>query len=168
MTREVKKLQPEQWLAARVLWESDVKMSYGDVAIKFGCTKQAVHSKCKSEGWRKVGADARVISGAHSKADAAMQEIEASPLVVKQYAESEIRGATEEVAIDIRSKVLERHRKEWDGPRSLIYEGMRVKDNEKVRLGKTSAEALKIIQEGERKAFGLDTNDAPKIIIERR
>lgn len=168
MKDTTKKLQPEQWLAARVLWESDVKMSFADVAAKFGCTKQAVHSKSKTEGWRKVGADSRVIAGAHSKADAAMQEIEASPLVVRQYAESEIRGATEEIAIDIRSKVLERHRKEWDGPRSLIYDGMRTKDNDKVRLGKTSAEALKIIQDGERRAFGLDTSDAPKIIIERR
>lgn len=90
----------------------------------------------------------------------------------------EIQTAAEAVAAadKVREAVLERHRKEWSAPRGLSAEALRLRDSEpmkafeRAKLAKITAETLKLIQDGERQALGLDTKDNPKghvVVIER-
>lgn len=90
----------------------------------------------------------------------------------------EIQTAAQAVAEaeQIREAVLERHRKEWSAPRGLSAEALRLRDREpmkafeRAKLAKITAETLKLIQDGERQALGLDTADNPKghvVVVER-
>ncbi len=90
----------------------------------------------------------------------------------------EIQTAVEAVvaAEQVSEAVLERHRKEWSAPRGLSAEAMRIRDSdpfksfERAKLAKILAETLKLIQDGERQALGLDTKENPKghvVVIER-
>lgn len=90
----------------------------------------------------------------------------------------EIQTALEAVAAAdrVREEIVERHRKEWSAPRGLSAEALRLRDTdpfksfERAKLAKITAETLKMIQDGERQALGLDTKDNPKghvVVIER-
>lgn len=59
-------------------------------------------------------------------------------------------------AIDIRAQVIDRHRKEWSDPRNIAYEAMTERNLDKARLAKLAAEALDLVQRGERRSFGID------------
>ena len=64
--------------------------------------------------------------------------------------------------------MLERHRKEVDAPRKLVYQAIQSGDLEKAKLAKTVAETLRIAQELERKAWGLDAGEnagGDKVIV---
>lgn len=55
--------------------------------------------------------------------------------------------------------------------RNLAYLAIKEKDLTKARTAKTAAEAVKTIQDGERKAWGLDSGDDDKpvkVVVERR
>lgn len=82
-----------------------------------------------------------------------------------------MREEVEDMAVGIRAKVLDRHRREWDGARNLIYQAIKAADFDKAKLAKITSEAIKIVQDGERKAWGLDAGDMPpgqmRIIVER-
>ncbi|BCP56255.1 hypothetical protein K32_48720 [Kaistia sp. 32K] len=71
----------------------------------------------------------------------------------------------------LRETVLERHRKEWSAPRGLSAEALRLRDREpmkafeRAKLAKITAETLKLVQDGERQALGLDLVDQPKGIV---
>jgi len=80
--------------------------------------------------------------------------------------------AVEDVAVDARAQILKRHRTEWVAPRNQIYKALKSGDTEQAKLAKLAAETLKLIQDGERKAWGLESGETEggqvKIIIERQ
>jgi hypothetical protein len=52
----------------------------------------------------------------------------------------------------------------------MIYEGLRAKDHEMLKMGKTAIEALDRLQQAERRAWCLDPADVDKpavVVIER-
>lgn len=182
------KVTEEQWAAIRTVWEADPTMSDGQAGEPLGVSKQAVAQRRKKEGWKKLGNQEVLTRKAYDKADASMAS-EAKQQAVKavetKLAESqpvtpeELAAAknqkTEDIAVDMRSKILERHRKELDGARNIVYDAIRTKDFDRAKLGKITSEALIIIQNGERKAWGFDVDDkkgpgepAYKVIIERK
>lgn len=55
----------------------------------------------------------------------------------------------------------ERHRREWDATQTLLEQALADHDMETAKLAKLVAETLKIRQEGERRAWGLDARTAP-------
>lgn len=138
----------DSWAKFRVLWEADPTMSQHDVAKLAGVSQVAVLKRIKREGWKKVSNQGELARRAHDKADeaAASNENGEPPLV----------DVVVETAVQLRAKILDRHRKEWDGARNNIYKAIQNADFEKAKLGKITAEALKIIQDGERKAWGMD------------
>lgn len=72
--------------------------------------------------------------------------------------------------MDARAELLTRHRREWGAVRNLAYTAMKSKgDLTDARRAKTAAEAIKTIQDGERKAWGLDSgDDGPvKVVVQR-
>lgn len=176
-------LPEEQWLAARMRWEADPTVSGADIARDLGVSRNAVNQRIKREEWKRVSDQKDLARRAYDRADeeAARQQREerARELVAagrerEAAAERARAEQTVEVAVDMRATILGRHRKELDGARNLVYEAIKGKDFDKAKLGKITAEALVIIQNGERKAWGLDSEDKGgnggevKVVIERR
>ena len=63
-------------------------------------------------------------------------------------------------------------RTEWAAARNQIYKALKSGDNEQAKLAKLAGETLKLVQEGERKAWGLDGGENEpgqvRIVIERQ
>lgn len=80
-------------------------------------------------------------------------------------------AVVQENAVRLRAEINDRHRKEWNAARQLSYEAIKNKDFERAKLAKITSETIRIIQDGERKAWGLDAADAPAtppvVVIER-
>ena len=80
--------------------------------------------------------------------------------------------AVEDAAVDARAQILKRHRTEWVAPRNQVYKALKSTDIDQAKLAKLAAETLKLIQDGERKAWGLDNGEAEsgqvRIVIERQ
>lgn len=106
-----------------------------------------------------------IATRAHQAANLAAAELAGPDLpTVAQAAE---RTAVT-VAVDVTSKVLERHRREWEVPRGLLGEAVKARDFEKAKLAKITAETLSLVQSGERIAHGIKSGDIPQAIeIER-
>jgi hypothetical protein len=96
----------------------------------------------------------------------------ALPPIPPDTREEDARRIAHEAAVQRRAEVLTTHRKEWVAVRTLAYASIKSKDSEAARHVKTVAESLKIVQEGERKAWGLDTEEkkppAVTVTINRR
>ncbi len=88
----------------------------------------------------------------------------------KNQTRAMLAQAVEDVAVDARAQILTRHRQEWPAVRSELYKALKNRDSEGLRLAKGAAETLKLMQDGERKAWGIDAggDDKPtRIVIER-
>lgn len=158
------RLTAEQWTMVRQKYETDPRLSFADLASQFGISKQAIHKRATAEKWGRVVSLAELAARAQTKADRLVDgEVDATRL-------ASIREAGVDEAASRRAAVLDRHRREVDGPRKIVYQALQSGDIEKARLAKAVAESLKIVQELERKAWGLD-GDAQRgervIVIER-
>lgn len=160
-----KRLSAEQWVVVRQRYETDPRLSFADLASQFGVSKQAIHHRAKAENWERVVSLADLTARAQARADHLVD----GRVDAKGLASS--REAGIESATDRRAAVLERHRREGDGPRKIAYQALQTGDIEKAKVAKAVAETLKIVQELERKAWGLDIVDAPcgdrVIVVER-
>lgn len=89
------------------------------------------------------------------------------PEVPAGVTEEEAKRAAVATAIERRAEVLNTHRKEWTAVRTLAYASIKAKDIEGAKHVKVVAESLKIVQDGERKAWGLDRdeNKPPSVSI---
>lgn len=91
-----------------------------------------------------------------------VEEVDHSNMTLEQRAEM--------IAIQKRAEILTRHRTEINAVRNVTYEAIRKKDFELSKVGKINAEALQIIHNIERKAWGLDKGDTEGqqvVIIDR-
>lgn len=159
------RLTAEQWTTVRQKYETEPRLSFADLASQFGVSKQAIHKRATAEKWERVVSLAELAARAQTKADRLVDgEVDAARL-------GSIRETGVDEAASRRAAVLDRHRKEADGPRKIVYQALQTGDIEKARLAKVVAESLRIVQELERKAWGLDVVDAHGgervIVIER-
>ncbi len=165
------KITPEQWAVSRAAWESDPKITHGQIGESLGVSKQAVAKKAKEQGWQKRFNIADVTSRAYQVADGIREEIKpqtrpaCAPPVVASEPKSEaptdlspfeLQQLAEADAVAKRAAVLERHRVETNAPRQMVYSALKANDTERGKLAKIAAETLKILQECERKAWGFD------------
>lgn len=130
------------WATIRAEYEAGTSQS--ELSRKFSVSRKAIQKHIESEGWtqdlepaiqRKVAEKvAGVVAGCDPKKKAIAIDAEASR----------------------RADVTNRHRDEWDEHKNLADEAIGMKDFEIAKLAKITAEMLKIRQEGERKAWGLD------------
>ncbi len=153
-------LSKEVWEAARRKWEATPEMTFSDVARELGVTRQAVRVQSRNNEWRKVAASEELARLAVNKADAISAARE-DPL-----SEEEEKLKTD--AVDKRAEVLARHRREWDGARKRIYMAVKSGDDKEAKLGKLIAEALAVVQAGERKAWQLDEKEAQTVVVIER
>ena len=160
------KTQPNiDWKRVRERWEANPTLSFRQLSDEFGGTpsKQAIGQRHKREGWTRVDATEPSVAEAVNKA-ADAKSVKSAKAVVGEVLAPEpppappgqpSPGALSE-AIEIRAKVIDRHRKELNYARQKVYAGLQGGDFEKLKQGKIAAEALAIIQTSERKAWGLD------------
>ena len=167
-TRSTQHHSKERKAAARALYEGDPNISLRGVAEETGIPFDTLEGWCWREKWRKpvepMGERAQLAADNYT---GKMSELgpEAS---AEDKAVAEVQ-AREQTAVDLRAQVLDRHRKEWAAPRQLSYEAVKARDFEKAKLAKITSETLKIIQDGERKAWGLDVaaEKAVTVVVER-
>lgn len=143
------RLTKDQWSQARELWESDQAQTDESIAEKFGVSKSAV-VKARTQGkdsWKRVGSLLTVQQRAQFAAD------------VKSNQSSDLghfKSTTLDAAVEIRAKLLEQHRDDWKEHREQFTLPDIAANFELGKSAKITAEMLKIRQEGERKAYGLD------------
>ena len=138
------RLTQDQWDSVRA--EREAGASFPELAAKFGTSHQAIQKRAKVEGWgdgRDVGEIIRkkvsekvagVVAGCNTKKKAEAIEAAASKAAA----------------------VVDMHKGEWAAHRDRF--GATTEDFEDGKLAKINAEMLKIRQEGERRAHGLDAD----------
>lgn len=193
--KEAKKqnrLSAEDWAAARALWEADPTMTYEALGERIGQSRATVFKYAKRNGWEKLTNAAELAKKASAAADrvavasredgngnadgnepVSIGNAQPPKRSVTAEHKAAVQPSTEEVqqaAVAMRADIIERHRKEWSVSRGLVGEAVSKRDFERAKLAKITSETLKIIQDGERKAWGLDAADpADKtvVVIER-
>jgi hypothetical protein len=161
--------------AARAMWQGDPNITKQQVAAELGIPYPTVDRWSKGdEGrgnpWAKVAAD--MSPKAHAAADKYRVKLaELGPEITTDQRIQTEADAAEQTAVEMRAQVLDRHRKEWNAPRKISYEAVTERNFEKAKLAKITAETLKLVQDGERKAWGIDTGpDGSRpvtVVIER-
>lgn len=144
------RLTKDQWSAARIEWESDGAVNDSMIADKYGISQQAVTKKRIRDGWQRVGAMQTISQRAQMEADAKLCQSQSN--IVKHNQKADVIG----VAVEIRAKLLETHREDWKEHRQQFTISEIANDFTLGKSAKITAEMLKIRQEGERKAYGLD------------
>ena len=143
------RITADQWADARARREAGA--SFREIAEEIGCTAAIIHRKAKAENWGD-GSDIEEV--VRRKAAEKVNGVVNSVDPVK-------KAAAVEAAADRMAAVVERHKTEWDGPRGIAQTAVANQDQDAAKLAKITAETLKIIQEGERKAWGLDSPAKP-------
>jgi hypothetical protein len=141
-----RRLSREEWAAARLLWEKDPQQFDSTIAEKFGVSKQAVTQRRNAENWQRIGTMHNVSERAHLLADATCREL----------ASDKKKAQAIDEAVEIRARVIEKHRSDWKEHRNQFDIADIARDFELGKSAKITAEMIKIRQEGERKAYGLD------------
>jgi len=162
----------------------------GRLAEVLGIAKQSVHARMKKDAaagdpWEKQQAMADIAARAQRIADRQARTTNAEAPAGKAETDSAVSkkaDATPDVSdaspipdadtpVNQRAEVIARHRREWAVVRGLSGEAIKGRDFERAKLAKITSETIKIVQDGERRAWGLDALDpekqAPVVVIER-
>ncbi len=172
-------LSPKLWIAARAMYESDKTATYQSVADEFGLSRTTVDRRSRQEQWVKyVDNLAGMSERAHHIADNAKAALDDAGPDLTPEAQAKVQAAvTEETGAEVRARILKRHRDEWAAPRKIAYEAIQkgAAGNipaafEQAKLAKITSEVLRNVQDGERKAWGMDRGGEGEkitVVIER-
>jgi hypothetical protein len=164
---------------ARTLWESVPAASVKTVAQEVGVADDQVAFWKRSEGWvkahRREGRQKQLATLAQEVANRMPPVREAG---TPAEAKAAVQEFVQEFAIDVRAEVLQRHRREWAAARAVIYQTIEQAKRgdvagayERGKLAKITAEALQILQNGERAAYGIardhGTDDRTIVVVDR-
>lgn len=140
-------------MPARYDWEQiraeyEAGSSQNELAKKHGVSRAAIQKRIAKEGWcQDISATLERLT------DAKVAGVVAGSNPQKK-AEALDRAAEEKAA------VVQRHRDEWKQQEDLAAEAVSRRDFELAKLAKITAETIKIRQEGERRAWGLEKDDS--------
>jgi hypothetical protein len=179
-------ISDEQWEVARLQWESDPMVTFADIAEELGTSRQAVQLRSKRKSWQRRLDLAAVAEKAHAAADSKFTHLAVEspeqaasvysgspeittrapiqrtlPEVPRDMPADKAAVVMEQAAVDKRTEVLTQHRTELKAVRGVLYTAMKNADIDAAKRAKILAEGMKVLQDGERKAWGLET-DAPK------
>lgn len=173
-------LETEQRAAARAVYESTPECTFLHVAQQLSLPVETVRgwadeAKMGGSPWRmlhKWEAERRTGGKAETVADIRETHAEAH---AEARAVVEAQEASVEVQVGPNAELLKKHRGEWVGPRALVYQAMKLGQKGNVegalamaKLGKMAAEALTLVQAGERQAHGVKAGeDGTTVIVER-
>ena len=144
---------------ARVMWETDLNMTHPKVAEELGIPWKTIERWAKTEKWKKVSANN--FADRAEKIASAMETKHLEPEITTEQRNQAIADTTDKIAADLRADVVDRHRREWQAPRQISYEAIKERNFEKAKLAKITAETLMLIQNGERRAWGMDKTGKP-------
>jgi len=158
------KLTPEQWQECKNRWEGDPREGYQWLITELSLpvSIEAVRKRAAAEIWKKAVRLRTIVQQAHLRADAGVGARKVDGMV-----DSMVVATTIDVAIDLRSGIIEKHRADWDEHRDLFPLSAiagTIKAGPNMEIGKAAkigAEVIKLRQEGERRAWGLDAISAP-------
>lgn len=165
--------------AARALYESRPGATIDEVAKEIGTPASTVRNWKAADTkaglpWKPAPLRTPHLSGraAEIANSHAMRLAELGPAAADEQVQREAEVATaDQVAAEMRARVIQRHRAEWSGPRKIAYQAMQECSLDKARLAKIMAETLQMIQAGERRSWGLNSEafspDPTVIVIER-
>lgn len=151
------RLTKDQWSAARIEWESDKSVNDSMLAEKYGITQQAVTKKRMADGWQRAGVMQNIAQRAQIQADESeIAQSSSTTNAATKVVQHNQKADVVNVAVEIRAKLLETHREDWKEHRKQFTISEIANDFTLGKSAKITAEMLKIRQEGERKAYGLD------------
>lgn len=135
-------------MAARYDWETiraeyEAGASQSELAKKHGVSRKAIQKHILSESWTQD------VSGAVNR----LTEAKVAGLVAG--CDPKKKAEALNAAADQKAAVINRHREEWTRHQAIIDAAIANNDFERAKLAKITAETLKIRQEGERKAWGI-------------
>lgn len=135
-------------MAARYDWETiraeyEAGSTMGELSRKHGVDKAAISRKVKKEAWLADLSEV-VNKRAEAKVNGLVNTVDP-----KKKAEAVDRAA------DAKAAVILRHKTEWEQHQQLIRQAVESGDFDAAKLAKITAETIKIRQEGERKAWGI-------------
>jgi hypothetical protein len=182
-------LTQDEWLEVRAEWEASPRHSLNWLVVRGGgrwdISEEAIRVRRNKQGWQKPQDMARLARHARIQADSlsaariaaqghGAQPPDSNPPGVGIQADlgaenkkADARPATlaavsDDAASEMRVRLIERHRAEWNAARKLVYEAMKLGEAatgfEKAKFAKISTEALRNIQDGERRAWSLDAD----------
>lgn len=144
------RMTAEQWETIRA--EREAGSSFPELAARFGLSHQAIQKRAKAEAWDD-GTDV---------AAAVRRQVEAKVAGVPRNPEK--RREAIDAAAERGAKVIERHQEDWEAHRKKF--GAIPADFETGKHAKISAEMLRIRQDGERRAWGLESEQAkPDVVV---
>lgn len=157
--------------AARILYEGTHGMTIAQLAEITQIHARTLKIYCRDQNWKK-DLDTKH-GGSTDAAKQALAMFEGQELVRAEEGEqtSEDASAISEPLPSERDKVLERHKAEWSVPRTMASEAVRLRATnpmqafERAKMAKITAESLKIIQDGERRAHGIDKPDGDHTLL---
>lgn len=144
---------------ARALFEGTPGATCEWIAEQVGCSAGHVR-RWKAEGrWspavKRLPNMAALAIAAANKIEVKMSEL-GKPLSDEVAASEASKEVAESMAVDIRTQVIDRHRREWAAPRKLAYEAIQSGNFDRAKLAKITSETLTLIQHGECRAYGID------------
>lgn len=136
-------------------WESiraEYETGSSQVALskKHGVSRAAIQKHIAAEGW------------AQDVAPVIQRKVAEKVAGVVAGCSPEKKAAALDEAAERTAAVVNRHRDEWDSHMRLLNNAIKSEDFGKAKLAKITAETLKIRQDGERKAWGLDSGNQGK------
>lgn len=190
---EAAELITRRWAMARAKFEQDPTVTFASVARELDVSRQAVQLKAKAEGWvKRQHTAAQLADAAHVVADQTPPPALVDSVIpphptrpprpeppadklAPPASPPDLGPEAQALAVLTRAEVLTRHRHEWRIARGLLQEAVRSRDFGKGKLAKIVSEGLQIIQNGERKAYGLDQPEATppggqatiRVVVER-
>jgi hypothetical protein len=179
------RLPDSVWASIRTVWEYDPdEPSYTVAAERAGqkhgfsppkngsISKHLKSDAKKGDPWERRGSLSGINSAAHRKADHTStnsstendnnQDVTAEDGNDGNGSSTKKEQAARIESENLRADLISRHRQEWNVSRVLLNEAIADRKGntkeafEKAKLAKISTEIIKIRQDGERKAWGLD------------
>jgi hypothetical protein len=137
------RLTKDTWADVRA--EREAGASFPELAAKYGVSHQAIQKRAKEEGWGD-GTDVAAV---------VRRKVAEKVASVVAGCNPQKRAEAIDAAAEKGASVIRMHQAEWEDHRARF--GSVPEDFELGKLAKISAEMLRIRQDGERKAWGLDS-----------
>ena len=134
--------------ARRYDWESiraeyEAGASQSDLARRYGLSRTAIQKRIKAESWMQDV----------SQAIDRLTEAKVAGVVAGCNPQKKAEALNR--AADAKADVIRRHKTEWEQHKVIMDEALANGDFNAAKLAKITAETLKIRQDGERRAWGI-------------
>ena len=130
------------WETIRAEYEAGSTQSA--LARKHGCSRTAIQKRIASEGWMQ------------DVTDAINRIAQAKVAGIVAGCNPQKKAEAMDKAADAKAAVIIRHKTEWNEHNKLIRDAIADEDFEKAKMAKITAETIRIRQEGERRAWGIN------------